>query len=349
MSGRRLLLIGSFTPGDLAASYAAAFRRQHARVVTFDSDQAYFHAGVGAGNRWTRRVLRPLLWGRVNRATLALVDSVRPDAVVVFKGAYLEAATVRAIRRTRGIPVVNYYADNPFCGVPLNPRKTSAQRRDLLDVLKEYTRVWTWEPGLVARLNTIGVDAAYLPFGVDHEAYNPDAGAPPPCEEGHDAHDVVLIGQHNDKRERHLAAIQRHAVGVWGSRWSSAGGRLAGRHHVHQAPMWGAATAQRYRAAAVSLNVVDDLNMPGHNMRTFEIPASGGLMLASHTAEQAAIFPDGEAALYYRDPRELDDLIGRVLSEPRWAEGIRRRALAIARGHSYDCRAATMFADLAIA
>ena len=52
---------------------------------------------------------------------------------MTVKGSYLDAQTVRIIKRELGVPFFNYYPDHPYCGVPLNPRKTSAQRRDLID------------------------------------------------------------------------------------------------------------------------------------------------------------------------------------------------------------------------
>jgi spore maturation protein CgeB len=86
--------------------------------------------------------------------------------------------------------------------------------------------------------------------------------------------------------------------------------------------------------------------MPGHNMRTFEIPGGGGLMLSTYTAEQAEFFPEDEAALYYREPREMDDKIDRVLKDRAWADALRRRAAAIAAQHHYAERAKVIAAEL---
>jgi spore maturation protein CgeB len=135
---------------------------------------------------------------------------------------------------------------------------------------------------------------------------------------------------------------------MWGARWPRALRRFDGRHAIHRQDAFGGAAALLYAAADASLNVVDDLNMPGHNMRTFEIPGSGGVMVATHTVEQAAIFPDSEAALYYRAPSEIDGLVERLHAEPDFASRLRRTGLAIAREHTYARRAATMIADLAI-
>jgi spore maturation protein CgeB len=343
----RILIIGAFGPGDLAASYARGFEQLGLDVFRFDSDRAYFEAGLVAGNRWLRRAFRSWLWHTVNRSTVAVARAVRPQIVLAIKGTYLAPDTIALIKRELGAPFVNYYPDNPYCGVPLNPRKTSAQRRDLLTVLQQYSRVWTWESALTGRLQADGVQAAYLPFGFDPPPLDPPA-APiaGSCGECPGDHRVVFVGQHSDKREAHLSAIHRHAVALWGARWPRAGRRFDGRHAIHRTTVVAGATAQVYATADVALNVVDDLNMPGHNMRTFEIPGSGGVMLATHTAEQAAIFPDGEAALYYRTAADIDGLIDRVRAEPDLADRLRRNGQAIAREHSYHRRAGAMLAEL---
>jgi hypothetical protein len=343
VSRRRVLIIGPFDSGQLPDSFGCAFERLGYEVFRFDSDRAYFEAGPGACNQLARRALRRLFWNSVNRSTLEIVRCVRPALVLTVKGAYLHPATIRRIRVDLGIPFGNYYADNPYCGVPWNPRKPSAQRRDLIDALREYTRVWIWERGLARQLEADGVAAGYLPFGVHPEIFQPRA--PETCPECDDAHPVVFIGQHYAKREVHLAAVRRHAVAIWGSRWH----RVHNGHHViHLHSAFANDCARLYSTAAVSLNVLADENTPGHNMRTFEIPASGGLMLATFTTEQAEIFPEDEAALYYRDPREIDDKIERAVKDRSWADALRQRALAVAANHHYTERAKIISAELGL-
>jgi hypothetical protein len=340
----RILVIAPFGRGFLAESYARALEQNGHGVFRFDSDRAYFQAARYAANRWCRRLLRKALWNRLNRTTLELVRAVRPSFVLAFKAACLNPETIRRIRIEEGFPIINYYPDNPYCGVPLDPRKTSAQRRDIIDCLREYSRVFTWEKGLVNRLAADRVSATYLPFGVDTDCYRPQEVTL--CRQCGRRHEIVFVGQHNLKREFHIDAICRHEVALWGARWERAGRRFRGRHLIHHDQVFGPSCAAVYSSAGVSLNIVDDLNMPGHNMRTFEIPASGGVMLATYTQEQAEFFPEGEAAWYYRDPRELDDLIDRLLRDDQTLERTRRLALQIAQNHTYDHRAESLLGGL---
>ena len=344
----RLLLIGPFGEGTLPQSYAEAFEALGHDVARFDCEREYLSAAWYAHNRWARRLLRPALWRRVNARTLEAVRGARPEAVLVFKGTYMHSDTVRTLQEDEAVRVCNYYPDNPYCGMPLDPRKPSVQRRDLVSVLRCYGRVYTWDRRLVERLRRDGVSAAYVPFGVDARVYRPVKARA--CDEcGNGAHEVVFVGQHDAKRQRTVDSVRRHCVALFGNRWRRAAARFGGRHAIHLRPAYGTRCAALYGAAQVSLNILNDLNMPGHNMRTFEIPASGGVMVATHTEEQAAFFPEGEAAWYYRQPEELDDLIEKLRRDRAVRERTREAALRIAREHDYVRRAGDILRDLGAA
>jgi spore maturation protein CgeB len=333
----RILIIAPFGEGFLADSYAKALESNGHEIYCFDSDRAYFESASYARNRFARRLFRAMLWNKLNFSTVELVRCVKPNLVLVFKGAFLHPETIRRIRANEGVPIANYYPDNPYCGVPLDPRKTSAQRRDLIDALREYTFVLTWERGLVKRLKADGVSASYVPFGVDTNSFSPMEKSL--CNECRNRHSVVFVGQHDIKREQHVDAIRKNEVALWGARWSRAKKRFGERHVIHKQAVFGTVCAVVYSSAEISLNIVGDLNIPGHNMRTFEIPACGGVMLSTFTKEQAEFFPEGEAAFYYRDPSELDSIIDRLLGDEGLRKRVKQRALKLAQHNDYRNRA----------
>jgi spore maturation protein CgeB len=98
-------------------------------------------------------------------------------------------------------------------------------------------------------------------------------------------------------------------------------------------------------AAKVNLCLVRHANRDGHVMRSFEIAAVGGCMLAEDTVEHREIFgPEGEAVVYFRNAREAAErtraLLCNISERKRLAAGLLRR---IADGaHTYTDRLATM-------
>ena len=133
-----------------------------------------------------------------------------------------------------------------------------------------------------------------------------------------------------------VAAIRRHKVAIWGSNWPRKWSTLSGQHRVHP-PVWGSAVGNIMAKAAVSLNVLNAENLGGPNMRTFEIPGSGGVMLARYSPEQHEFFPEGEAALYYRSPEEIDAKIDELLRDRDLRERIRRNAIRWPRRKPTTC------------
>jgi spore maturation protein CgeB len=263
---------------------------------------------------------------------------VRPALIFAVRAAFLEPETIARIRKLLGVPFVNHYPDNPYIGVSVSPGEASTQRRNLIEALRECSTVFMWERSLLQRLREDRVAAEYLPFGVDPELFNPQAaGEPLSCASCSTQHRVIFVGTSTRARREEIAAIRQHSVAIWGNGWPS-NWVSAQRHRIH-APVYAEALARLHGAADISLNVLNKESLDGHNMRTFEVPASGGVMLARYTDAQAEFFPENEAAAYYRSPEEMDEKIDWLLSDIKLRERIRTNAVRHAAPHTYDRRA----------
>jgi spore maturation protein CgeB len=345
----KVLVIGPMDQGALAASYARAFERLGMEVFRFDSEVALRQASRFSGNRVLRRALRRRLWSAVNRRAVEVVEEVRPDLIFAVKCSFFDAETVRHIRKISGVPFVNHYPDHPYIGIRWDPREASALRRDLIDVLREYSILFMWERGLMERLRGDGVTAGYLPFAVDPELFYPQAGPEGlKCEACAGRHEVAFVATYTRARCNELTAIRRHTAAIWGNNWPRHWTTRTGQHRVHPA-VWGSTVSEIYGRAAVSLNVLNAENLGGPNMRSFEIPASGGVMLARYSREQDDFFPEGEAAAYYRSPEEIDDQLDRLLQDEALRDRLRRNALRLAAAQTYDVRAATVLRECGLA
>jgi len=348
VSNRRILVIGPSHLGALPESYARAFERVGMEVFRFDDDRALFRATGFARNRLLRRAFRPLLWWELNRAILEIAETVRPALIFAVRAAYLEPETVAHIRKLVGVPFVNHYPDNPYIGVRLAPGEASTQRHNLIEVLREYSTVWMWERSLVRRLREDQVAAEYLPFGVDPELFHPQSAAEPLfCQSCDTQHQVVFVGTCTRLRKREIASIRKHSVAIWGNGWPSKW--ESGLPHRVHAPVYGEAVARIYAGAKLSLNVLNTESLDGHNMRTFEVPASGGVMLARYSDVQTEFFPENEAAAYYRSPEELDAKIDWLLGYAALRKRIRSNAVKFAASQTYDHRAAEVLRYVGLA
>jgi spore maturation protein CgeB len=342
---RTVLVIGDMSLGALAESYARGFERIGLHVVRFNSEEALRRSSRLARNRLTRRLTRRHGWTMLNHEITEIAYAIRPELVFAVKASFLDPDTIRLIRRNITSSFLNCYPDNPYVGIRLDPRETSALRRDLIDVLREYSTVLMWERNLESRLARDGVRAEYLPFGVDRELFHaPSVTESSRCISCRSQHQVVFVGTNSRARRLEISRIRRHSVAIWGNNWPIRWKPPSAEHQVHGA-VWGKAVCRIYAHASVSLNILNAESLDGHNMRTFEIPASGGVMLSRFTPAQNELFPEGEAALYYRSPEEIDDLIESTLRDGDLRDRIRATAMRIATDHFYERRAEAVWND----
>jgi spore maturation protein CgeB len=344
----KVLVIGPMDQSALAESYARAFERLGMDVVRFDSERALMQASCFTGNRILRRAMRSSLWNAVNRKAAEVAQRVRPALIFAVKCSFFHPETVRQIWKSTGVPFVNHYPDHPYIGIRWDPREASALRRDLIEVLRQYSTVFMWERSLVERLRADGVEAKYLPFAVDPEMCRLQSGVEGlHCDACNFNHDVAFVATYTRARCTEVAAIRKHTIAIWGNNWPKEWRTLSGQHRAHP-PVWGSAVGDIYARAVLSLNVLNAENLGGPNMRTFEIPGSGGVMLARYSREQAEFFPENEAAVYYRSPAELDAKIDSVLHDPELRARIRRNAAQLAALQTYDVRAAEVLRECGV-
>jgi spore maturation protein CgeB len=266
-------------------------------------------------------------------ARLAAARSGSPDAVLVVRGRFLRSHDVELLREATGAPVVNYYPDNPLHG--------RLREAVFLRALATYDLVAVWCSSLADELAAIGVRRrVVVPFGYDPVLY-----APPPAGTVPDF-DVAFVGSASPNRLRWLRELDGLRVAVAGHRWRRlargtplAAGVLAGPH-------WGRDAARVYWSAHVGVNLVDPQNLIGHNMRTWELPATGRPSVMTRTPDHEALFSTGGAVLVDR-PTELRPAVEQLLADPRERMRIGRAGAAAIRHGTWRLRARELAAAIA--
>jgi spore maturation protein CgeB len=261
----------------------------------------------------------------INRRLPERVRAHRPDVVLVFKGLLVDRDTVDAIRR-QGPFVACLNTDNPF-----NPSVTSS-RPQLRRALPSWDCYFSWGKFLVERLYSIGARRVeYLPFAWDPNRHPPGELSPTP------SYPVSFVGSFSHHREIWLSHLLDLDLSIWGGGWDRAGPAV--RAHVQGQAQTGADFARLVRDSAVSLNVLDPFNVPGHNMRTFEIPGCGGLELSTASSEVAGLFEVGKEILDFRTLEDLRALVSWAIAHPAERQDIAKAGHARAARETYSARA----------
>jgi spore maturation protein CgeB len=330
---RPLVIVGNDGGTNIGASLRRAAAARGLDVTLVNAQRAFAGPRALARLNWWLRGRRPARLKAFGREVLETCRELRPSQLISTGLAPLDRETLAGLERL-GVERINYLTDDPW-----NPAFRS---RWFLDALPLYDRVWSVRTSNLDDLRRHGcAGVAYLPFGFDPELFFPEA--PTDAERPAYESDICFAGGADTDRVPYMAALA-HAglsLALYGDYWSRfSETKRADRGHAGPEVLRKAASG-----AAVSLCLVRRANRDGHTMRSFEVPAVGGCMLAEDTDEHRVFFgPSGHAVVYFSTMAEMVDRARGLLADP--AERTRLAAAAhrliAAGGFTYADRRETM-------
>lgn len=332
---QRLAIVGNSGGTNVSESLRRAALALKYDVFFFDRYRAWRGS----------RILRSLSWRLNDKKPPRLKDFVdnvltgcaraRPETLIATGIAPLTAVALQELRRL-GIICINYSTDDPW-----NPTQTANW---FLRALPIYDLVLTTRRANVEDFRRVGCgDVQYLPFGYDDELFGSSGG--PTQGDAHGApRDVLFVGGADKERVAFISEFMSAgpAVTLVGDYWETA--RRTRRFALGHRP------PEEVRiltaAAKINLCLVRRANRDGHVMRSFEIAALGGCMLAEDTAEHREIFgDDGEAVVYFRTASEAAERARELLADPaeraRLSTAVRDRIVSHG-AHTYRDRLVSM-------
>jgi len=309
--------------GSVGVSLARAFAAEGHRALLTG------RASLLAGNRVliaARRYHLDAAAGSVLvRDTLARIARFKPDAVLVIKGRFVSATAVARMRDVLGVPIINYYPDDPFW--------PAFHEQALMNALREYDLVCIWSRILEDRLKKAGIRRTmYLPFAHDPADY-------PMRPEGYPYRfDAVFVGQWQPVRQRFLEAIAHLNLGIAGSGWERATAGSPLSRSVLAGDRFARDAAGLYWSSKVGINILHDQNaaVSGHNMRSWELPATGTATVATMTACHKRLYGDGAALV--SSPAELRSEVEDLLRDDARRERLAASGAEAVKRGTYRAR-----------
>ncbi len=291
----------------------------------------------GTSMRVIARALRPLAVRQFNAELVRQAKRHQPEMLLVFKGMFVEASTIDALRAS-GVRCYCFYPDVSFyvhgkylpCALP---------RYDWVFVTKSF--------GVRDMRERLGIANA----SVLMHAYDPDLHRPLDLSAGDRERyecDVSFIGTWSPKKEEALNALLAARPGlsvrVWGEQWDRAALNDAMRRAVRGQEATGDEYVRAIRGSRINLGLLSERRAGSSagdqiTSRTFHIPASGGFMLHERTEELLALFADGKEVATFGDTAEMIAQIDRFLADDAARLTIAAAGTALVRGRdSWDAR-----------
>lgn len=272
------------------------------------------------------------IYKKINEQLLRKADEFKPDVVFVFKGMEVLPDTLKRFR-SQGIKLVNYNPDSPFI---FSGRGSG--NPNVIKSLELYDLHFTYSEDIrrEMELRHPEIPVRILPFGYElsDELYQLASAQP-------EIMKLCFVGNADRHRAALITALANKGVSidVYGFFWP----RFVKHKNITTYPavlqdeFW--LTLRKYR---IQLNIMRPHNLMSHNMRTFEVPATGGIQLAPKNEEHRHFFKEGEEIFLFDDVEECISNIQHLLSlDAADSEKIREAARnrSVQSGYSYRDRA----------
>ncbi|HEY4290076.1 MAG TPA: glycosyltransferase [Puia sp.] len=332
----KILLVGSDYVWSIERVYRKYLLEAGADTVQLFAAQNLFYSYYNRSllHKALSRAGLSGIYKRINGLLLKEIDSMRPDVIWVFKGMEVMPSLLR-ICREKGIPLANFNGDNPFI---FSGRGSG--NRNVIEGLPLYDMHMTYNLKIREEIEEkYNIRTELLPFGFDvsDEVYAA-------CRREEEVKKICFLGNPDSTRISFIKELAGAgmSIDIYGApEWAELASLplISVFPPVYEDGFW--KNLRRYR---VQLNLMRPHNEDSHNMRSFEIPGIGGIMLAPATTEHKLFFKDGCEAFLFNDNRECVEKAAYILSLSREeADKIRDQARkrSLIDGYTYRQRAAS--------
>ena len=277
---------------------------------------------------------------KMDHVFLQQVDEFKPDIVLIFKGMEISTFSLQRIRK-RGIRLVNYNFDHPYIFFSRGTgNRFVRQAISYYDLHISYSSIIAND--LARKYN---VRTARVPFGfhLTEEQFQEVIS-----ENRQEILRTCFVGNPDRLRLTLLNQLVKENVPVslYGFGWEKhfAPTELIEIHPPRKSGSFWADPVEFWkvlRQYRVQLNFFRPHNEGSHNLRTFEVPAVGGVLLTPKSKEQDEFFEDGVEIFTYSDFQSLARQCRSLLEkDAAWVRGLRDRARekSLAKDYSYRRR-----------
>ena len=325
------MIIGSDHEASIERIYVKYLREHQIEVYHFASQRIFdVYYNKNLFNKMLFKFGISKIYQVINKLLRAEIIKNAPDILWVFKGMEILPDTLNWAKK-QGIKIINYNPDNPF----IFSGKGSGNK-NVTNSIPLYHQHLTYDREVAKRISQdLNIETHILPFGFDISADLYSI-----CENQEEIKKVCFIGNPDRHRVNFLNSIAKAGISidVYGHNWErfKLDSKIQAKGAVYNNQYF--SVLRKYR---VQLNIMRQHNLNSHNMRTFEAPAVGAIMLAPHTPDHIAFFKDGEDFFSYKNTEECVSVINKILNlSDIEAQKIRNNARkkSLESGYSYENR-----------
>jgi hypothetical protein len=325
----KIVIIGSTHPAALELVFQKSFIRDNFITSIFPAQtlflQYYNHSFF---NKILFRLRLTDIIGSIQIKMKQFIVEESPSIVIVFKGMELKPETIIWIKE-RGIIICNYNPDHPFVFSSVGSGNKFVRKS-----LHLFDFYFSYAVDAVNHLRESKVNSYLIPFGFDSDGF-----VFTNLKKSDEILKVCFLGNGDKFRAKFLNQLAKLGleIDVYGENWSRF--KMDSLIQVGQAK-YGKEFWTTLQVYAVQLNLLRPHNLNTHNMRSFDIPGAGGIMLAPKTMDHQTFFKDGTEIFLFDNVQmaynRASDILNLTFDERlRIRENVRVKSLKF---HTYNQR-----------
>lgn len=306
----RVLVVGGSWHGSDCTGLARGFRHLGHAVELIGTDNYFPDIARNIPGKVLLRIMSPYLIRQFNLKILEVINCLKPDLVVIFKGNYVTCNTLERIR-AKNICLVNFYPD------------VSISAHGSLDInsFQYYQHIFTTKTfGIKDMKDMLGLDnVSFLPHGFDNLVHRPFDTS---IAQSDWHNDVSFIGTWSPHKENTLGGLVKANrelnMKIWGGQWDNNSLMQLHKHIVGRV-VTGDFYALAIASSRINLGLLSERREGASSgdqitSRTFHIPASGGFMLHERTDELLEYYKEDKEVACFDSQAELIDKVAFYLS-----------------------------------
>ncbi len=335
----RLLVIGSDKIFAIENFYVHYLREFDIELYHFPAQSIFYD--YYNKNIWNKILFKSGLsniYKNINKSFQHIINSFEPDVILVFKGMEIFPHSLELVKK-KGIKLINYNPDNPF----VFSGKGSGNK-NVINSFALYDLHLTYSLEVKNKIEKeYKMPVEILPFGfeVAEELYIK-------CVNQAEIIKACFLGNPDKERAKFIKGLAEEGIlmDVFGNNWNKF---ISHPNIIIHAPVYGEDLWKTLRRYRVQLNLMRIHNLNSHNMRSFEVPGVGGIMVAPHTIEHELYFENQKEIFLFNSVINCAKTIRKLLNFSLIeANRIRQnaRSRSITSGYSYKDRAKQLLTKL---
>ncbi len=290
---KKILLVGFFNKDENKYSYSDSFYNKLLElgyiVEKFNYRKKIFF--LSKINSWL-----------IHFFLLRRAKSFNPDLIFFIKAETIYSKTIKKLKKNN-CSMVNFYPDNPFVFCNGNSNK------EVLNSLPYYDCFLSWSKLLMPILSVAGCRSVYsFPFAYDKYIFEKNINEQ---DISNYKNEVCFAGTWEPEREEWLTGLVQRLPNldlfIYGNLWHENLTRDSIlRKFLKGKAIYKDELIETFKTSKIVLNFIRKQNGTSHNMRTFEVPATGAFLLTQRTKEQAEeLFKESESIECFGSTDEL--------------------------------------------